>query len=184
MNAELTLAASQWLTEACGSYPDSISYDDGLYSFETKLERLAMDAFPIDEGEGFLFELIRTEISGDEDGWYVEAVLYCSAPDADRPGSIVEGLYNRKIETEPGIEAEFHGTLRFTAADTHRKYVEQAEQAHFMRTRDQLKSELEHYLGAYARTVSKIKDPGPDPDFERQIINALRTIAIRKAPNG
>lgn len=184
MSEERILEASRWLTANCGCYPDAISFEDGQYSFEVKPTRIATDAFPHDEDAGFLYEMIRTEISGDEDGWYEEAVLYCQAPAHERQGSIVEGLYSRKIETEPSIQAEFHGTLRFTTPETHASCVQQAEQAHYRRTREQLKADLEHYLGAYSRTVAMIKRPEPDPDLERKIIDALRMIAAGSKTDG
>lgn len=187
MSDDAILAASNWVAQACGTYPDTLKQIEGGFTFETKLAQLALDAFPVgeDADNTFLYEVIKTEISGDEEGWYTEAVLWADPPENEKPGSIVEGLYSRRIEIRGEIEANFSGNLFFTAdSDDHQTKLGKATQGHYKRSLDEIGTELSHFLSSYANNVRLLKADYDFSALHAEMAILMRQIAAPAATHG
>ncbi|MAM38809.1 MAG: hypothetical protein CL949_09995 [Erythrobacter sp.] len=177
MSEDPNLAAARWITAACGSYPDVIKADGDGFIFETRPTKIALDAFPCGEcGENAIYEVIRNEISGDEEGWYYETILYDNPPADGEAGSIVEGVYSRRIEVKGDIEAFFHGRLVFTTGSDHAQKAALGRRQHYERTLDELTGEITAYLDQFIANIKLIGAPYSSQRMQEKMAQVMRAI--------
>ncbi len=177
MTDDKTLAAARWITDACGNYPDAIKPVGAGFDFEARPTKIALEAFPSDEDTGgTLYEIVRTEISGDEEGWYYEAIFYNCPPVDGQSGSVVEGMYSRRVETKGEIEARFDGHLIFTDEADHARNAELGRVRHYRRTLDELTNEISYYLDQFISNIRMLGGAYPSAVLQDKMAQTMRAI--------
>lgn len=186
---EAEIEAAKWIAEKTGAYPELFASDDDGFIFENTPSKLALDLFPYSEEEqGHLsYEVINAE-QQDDFGWYFEAILFSKTPALCEKGSIVEGLYSRKLNGEGlEIEARFEGRVVFT--DDHDKHAEalvRMNDKHHARAVEAMAVEVKHLLDAIARLADHTS---PETQFNlhsapEAAAKMLRALARKEAAHG
>jgi hypothetical protein len=133
---------------------------DGAYDFRIETNRMALDVFPHEDEEP-MWLLVKTEINGDEKGWYEEAMLFSQQPTADRDGYLIEGIYGREIEYRLHPKGEFEGTFHpVREEDDWERAEAQTQMRYDVRTSESLLDSIEMEFRMLSKLTSGMTADG------------------------